>query len=122
MRRVLEWRLINPNTQTCPSSPPNGSTLLNNHRRTQDHVACRFGPYDLADVDVVLDLSCVQFDEPRRGLGGSGLFIEMIGEYYERMKKSTERTEVGFTKQMHRIDLAWDDRWLGIVAYRAITR
>jgi hypothetical protein len=24
----------------------------------------------------------------------------------------------GFTKQMHRIDLAWDDRWLGIVAYR----
>jgi hypothetical protein len=56
-------------------------------------------------------------------LGGSGLFIERLDEYYERMKKSTERTEVGFTEQMpHRIDAARRLRINVNVVHRAKTR
>jgi hypothetical protein len=71
MRRVLDRRFIDPNAQAGPSSSPNGPALLNGHRPTQEHVACVFGPYYLADI--MSSSTCPASNLASRGEGWVGL-------------------------------------------------
>jgi len=121
-RLIVEMNLFQPITMNLSCVLPDNQTYITGCDEVSLHAVLGFPPPG-GDVDVILDLSSMQFGDVGRGFNGKGLFVlEPKSQYVSRLDKFAKGNDFSDAKESQRIRHTPDDDWLKEAAKRTKER